>query len=159
MNLSLYYTNSVKNKVNKELTLLTETTFTDFLYDSEKNNISINNLQIEQITDKEIFNKVNYARLTINDITYSCFVKNTTFVNGLLSLTLHIDILSTFWNDIKELNCIVEVNEKRYNSFINNNSRVVSTKKYTDNVLFPNGFTNDYNYILNVAGHGGVTNE
>lgn len=158
MVIKLYNTKSAKNIVNKELTLLAELSFTDFLYDSSKNNITVKNIYVETLTDKDLFNKANYVRLKIDDTTYSCFVENIEFVQGLVDIYLHIDILSTYWNDIKELVCIVECNEKKYNTFINNNSRVVSTKKYSDNVLFPNGFDSDYKYILNVAGKVGGEN-
>ena len=158
MVIKLYNTKAAKDVVYKELTLLAELSFTDFLYDSFKNDIIVKNLYVESITDKVLFNKLNYVRLKIDDTTYSCFTGNVEFLQGLVNLYLHIDILSTYWNDIKELVCIVECNEKKYNTFINNNSRVVSSKKQTDNVLFPNGFDDNYKYILNVAGKVGVEN-
>lgn len=152
MLINLYNTNSAKNVVNKALEKITEYHFTDFIYDTDKNNIIIKNVQFNYANDIKLFNNINYATLEIEDITYKCFVENVEFLQGLVNLYLHIDILSTYWDSIKNLRCIVETNENSFNTYINNNARVTESRLDIDTLKFPNGFDNDYTFILNCIG-------
>ena len=100
-------------------------------------------------------NVVNY--MTIPEFGRSYFVGDIVSVrNGLIQVSGHVDVLSSFSGDIKQNTGIVFRQERQYNLYLNDGvleayqNSIVTTKK------FPSGFSGS-SYVLALAGRrGGV---
>lgn len=157
MNLVCYNNNSPKNKVVKDLTTLS--TLTGTL--REGSNMISPTVLIESATPP-LF---NYCY--IQDFYRYYFVDNITNVNkSLWSISLHCDVLVSFWDSIKTSSCIVSRNElKRVDGLIDNEIWTTSDSLYSVQ-KFPNSpfdvqTGTDIRYVLILAGAGtsGTTND
>ena len=68
-----------------------------------------------------------------------------------------VDVLESFKNNILNLNCIVDKQEKEIasNKYINDGSFVTTSKQFNRMIEFPNGFNEKGEYILICAGGNG----
>lgn len=101
--------------------------------------------------------EVNY--LTVSAFRRSYFVNNVTSItNGLVELTAHVDVLSSFASEIKANKGIVFRQENNWNLYLNDGVIQAYQNPIVTTQAFPKGFT-EQNYVLVCAGSrniGGV---
>lgn len=143
-NVILQKNNSDYNVINKEIENII--TLTGDL----KNNSSL--IDPTFIVRVNVDMLVNSNYLTVEKFKRKYFIQDIkSLTNGTCEITAHVDVLSSFSNDIKECVGIVNKQENEWNLYLDDGT----FKAYQNsNVLtkeFPSGFTN-YNFLLAVAG-------
>ena len=135
---------SEKNKVNKTLTTITTMTGT------LKNETSIIDPII--IFEGSLPNLKNCNYCTISEFGRAYFVNNIRSVrNGLIELTCHVDVLSTYKSQIREQFALVKRQQENWNLYLNDGSFKVYQNPMVLTKLFPSGFTSPQ-FVLAVAG-------
>lgn len=91
--------------------------------------------------------------MTIDTFGRKYFVKNIRSIrNGLVEITAHVDVLSSFTDAIKGNYAIIKRQESEYNLYLNDGS----LRTYSDPKIltcpFPSGFGGNIEYVLAVAG-------
>lgn len=115
-NLTLYNNSSANNSLSKNLTQI-QNLSVDF---KEKNN----NLQeldlIIYLAQQTRIRLINYATMFYNGITLKYFVKiyPETLGNNRYKIHLTLDPLTTYKDDILNLNCIIKRNTNKYNLYV-----------------------------------------
>lgn len=145
MDIKLYRNNSPNNKIGKTLT--SEVTLQGSLRDSSK--VVKPSILIETTS----VSAYNYAY--IPDFNRYYFIKEvTSHRTGLWLLEMEVDVLETYKNNIKALDCIIEATEEyKGNDYLaNSDSWVATTKAKTDILKFSSGLLNSGEYILITAG-------
>lgn len=135
---------SEKNKVDKTLTTITTMTGT------LKNETSIIDPVI--IFEGALSNLKNCNYCTISEFGRSYFVNNIRSVrNGLIELTCHVDVLSTYKSQIREQFAIVKRQQENWNLYLNDGSFKVYQNPMVLTKQFPAGFTTP-SFVMAVAG-------
>ena len=94
----------------------------------------------------------NCNYLTIDAFNRSYFVKDIVSVNSnIVEFSCHVDVLSTYANEIRRNRGIVKRQENLWNLYLNDGSLKVYQKPNVVTKEFPYGF-NDMRFILGVAG-------
>ena len=145
MTILLYQTFSEVNKVDKDLILLATLT---------------GNLREESsLIDPEILidGFSNYASdcnyVYIQEFKRYYFVKNITAVsNTLFRISLHVDVLYTYKNEIRSNHAIVSRNENEFDLMLNDGLFVTQQNPRKAQFEFPFGFTN-WDFVLAIAGN------
>lgn len=136
--------NSEKNKVDKTLTTIATMTGT------LKNETSIIDPVIIFETSLSDLKNCNYC--TISEFGRSYFVNNIRSVrNGLVELTCHVDVLSTYKSQIREQFAIVKRQQENWNLYLNDGSFKVYQNPMVLTKQFPAGFTTP-SFVMAVAG-------
>ena len=97
----------------------------------------------------------NYARIPDFDRYY--FVTGiATQTTGLISVSMHVDVLMTYGADIRAAQAIVSRNEFQWNLYLDDGSFKAYQKPNLKTIPFPNGFSdiNDFSFVLALAGNG-----
>lgn len=147
--ITLYQNNSGANFVNKDLTEVG--TFQGNMRDSA----SVTDPVITIATDS-VISFVNYAYIPMLGRKY--FVMNITILrSGLYQLTLHVDVLCTYWDNIKLLNAVIGRQENLYNLYLDDDKFVVTPQRIYTTLAFPNRVAsgsgeNTASFILTLAG-------
>lgn len=152
MNIVLYNNASPTNKAVKDLTQVA--TLDGYL--REGTSIVNPHIMVEQ-TDLPVFNYVS-----IESFNRSYFVETIANINvNLWEIVLHCDVLSTYWNSIKEAPCIVSRSEtNRIDNLIDNEiwttvDSLYETITFESEPFKPNENQGDIErYVLIVAGAG-----
>ena len=140
----LQLNNSEKNKVTKSLTdimtvsgeLKTGTSIID--------PIIMVNCNLPDVI------KCNY--MTIASFGRSYFVNNIRSIrSGLAEFSCHVDVLSSFANDIRENTAIIQKQENKWNLYLNDSSFKIYQNPIVLTKAFPSGFTTQ-EFVLAVAG-------
>ena len=144
MNLTLYKNLSEKNKIGKDL----------------HNNLSLNgNLREESsiinptiLVEHSNLWVYNYAY--IPDFNRYYFVSEITSVrNSLWRVSLKVDVLESFKNDILNLNCIVDKQQNQsYSNNIDDGSYINKADSFIEIANYQNGFNSSGEFILITAG-------
>ena len=135
---------SENNKVDKTLTTLSTMTGT------LKNETSIIDPVI--IFEGSLSNLKNCNYCTISEFGRSYFVNDIRSVrNGLIELTCHVDVLSTYATAIRGNRAIIKRQENNWNLYLNDGSFNSYQNPYVLTKLFPSGF-NTSQFVLAVAG-------
>lgn len=145
MNLVLYTNNSENEKLNKSLTTLQTVTGT------LKESTSIINPVIK-LSGVTIANVVvgNYAY--ISEFGRYYFIKDVVSINdNLWEYHLHVDVLSSFKTQIRNLTCVIKRQEGVYNLYLDDENFKSYQNPQILTKTFPNGFT-EHSYILLVSG-------
>ena len=135
---------SEKNKIVKDVTdvLSVEGTL--------KNECSIIDPVIIFEADLSALTGVNY--MTISAFGRSYFVNNIrTLRNGLVEISAHVDVLSTYANAIKANSAIIAKSENDWNLYLNDGS----LKTYQNDVIATKAFSAGFNtqqFVLAIAG-------
>ena len=106
------------------------------------------------IVEADLSDLTDCNYLTVADFGRSYFVNNIENIcNGLCAITCHVDVLSSFADQIKANTGIVRRAESSaaYNLYINDNSLIAYQDPYILTEPFPDGFTG-HGFILAVAG-------
>lgn len=142
--ISFYVNSSEKNKLDKTLTLIT--TLSGVL----KESTSIIDPIIVIEGDLSAFTGCNYMQ--IDTFGRSYFVNNIRSVNnGLIEITAHVDVISTYKNAIRANSAIIRKQERNWNLYLNDGSLRVYQNPDVIVKTFPSGFTTQ-EFVLAVAG-------
>lgn len=144
MTITLYNNTSPANYVNKSITVVMTLTGT------LRNPTSIIDpvITIER-SDPTGF---NYAR--IEEFGRYYFVTGiSSESNSLISISLHVDVLMTYKEGIKNMNAIIKRQENKYNLYLDDG--IFKSYQNTKHkiIAFPGAFSS-YSYILALAGNG-----
>lgn len=145
MTITLYKTTSEVNKVDKQLEQLVVLTGT--LRESSSIIDPVFNLSgiDSYVAD------CNYAHIAEFGRYY--FIQNIESINnGLWRLSLHVDVLMSYKNEICNNYAIVERNERNYDLKLNDGLFVTQQNPRRAQFTFPAGF-DTWNYVLAVAGN------
>lgn len=135
---------SEENRVNKDITDLL--TLTGTLRD----NTSIIDPII--ICEVDLTQVINCNYMTIQAFGRSYFVKNVVSIRaGLVQFYCHVDVLSSFADEIKQQTAIIKRQENLWNLFLNDGSLRVNSYTSVITKPFPSGFT-ARTFVLAVAG-------
>lgn len=144
MNLTLYKNLSEKNKIGKVL----------------HNNLSLNgNLREESsiinptiLIEHSNLSDYNYAYIPEFNRYY--FITEITSVrNNLWRISLKVDVLESFKNDILNLNCIVDKQQNQsYSNNIDDGSYINKADSFIEIANYQNGFNSSGEFILITAG-------
>lgn len=74
--------------------------------------------------------------------------------NSLVAVTMKVDVLMSFSNEIGELNAIVRRQENNYNLYLDDGIFKAYQNPLYKQIAFPNSF-HEYSYILALAGNSG----
>lgn len=136
--------NSEKNKVDKTLTTIATMTGT------LKNETSIIDPVIIFETSLSDLKNCNYC--TISEFGRSYFVNNIRSVrNGLVELTCHVDVLSTYKSQIRQQFAIIKRQQENWNLYLNDGSFKVYQNPMVLTKQFPAGFSTP-SFVMAVAG-------
>lgn len=143
-NIKLQYNASEKNKVTKDITdVLT-------LTGELKQDTSIIDPVIVFETDIPTIANCNY--MTISAFGRSYFITNIKSIRtGLIEISAHVDVISSFANEIKTNNAIIKRQENNWNLYLNDGTFKVYQNPIVLTKPFQYGFS-DYSFILSVAG-------
>ena len=141
MTIILYQNTSAPNYLNKNLTIIEELTGTL----REPTSIVDPVITIERGSPLGF----NYAR--IPDFNRYYYVTGISSVNnGLISISLHCDVLMTYSDNIKSWDAIVKRQENKFNLYLDDGIFKAYQNTKHKIIAFPNGFT-EYSYILALA--------
>lgn len=94
----------------------------------------------------------NCNYLTIPEFGRSYFVQNiTSLTNNILEVSCHVDVLSSFKNEIRNNVGIVKRQEQLWNLYLNDGSLKVYQNPYIITKEFPSGFSTQ-EFVLGMAG-------
>lgn len=105
-------------------------------------------IKIEAFTSFDI-TSCNYAYIAEFGRYY--FINNITCVGNLFELSMHVDVLSTYKEVIRENSAIVSRQEKHYNLYLQDGNMKQYAFPHIQIEQFPSGFSN-LSLILSVAG-------
>lgn len=147
MDIVLYICNSEPNKIHKSLS------GGETLDGVLRNNTSIVNPVIAVEFDGDI---VDYNYVYIEAFSRYYYVSNITSIrNNIWELSLKVDVLMSFKNELSHCSAILEksseINSKS-SPYIKTVSNVVLSKRKTDIISFSSGFNSDGEFILITAG-------
>lgn len=145
MTLTLFTNLSENNCMDKNLTEVISLTG-DLREES-----SVINPIITIAADADTIAPVNYAYIDEFERWY--FVTNIDSVrNGLWRLTMHVDVLYTYADAIRENYAIIERNEFEYDLELNDGLFKTTQNPQIETYAFGNGFT-QWDYVLAIAGN------
>lgn len=149
MTCNLYNTSSEKNKVTKALTVVSSiNTFKIKENTSIINPVILISKNTKGFTDGVLF---NYVWLDLYKRYY--FVTDIkTVANGIVEVSLSVDVLMSFKSQILSLNCIISRQENEYNTYLDDSLFRVYNDYRVQTKAFPKGFTNEMHYVIAVAG-------
>lgn len=144
MNIKFYTNLSEKNAINKSITLLDD--FTGTL--REESSIID---PVITITSLSNLSACNYAYIPEFGRYY--FVTDITCVrNNYYQVSMHVDVLMTYKDQILANNAIIDRNESQFDLKINDGLFKTQQNPRIAQFEFPNGFTN-WDFVLAVAGN------
>ena len=145
MIIKFYKNLSDKNHVDKDITQIGSD-----MPGTLRDNCSIINpvIQIEAFTGFDL-TLCNYCYIPEFGRYY--YINNITLTNKLYELSMHVDVLMSYKEEIRSNNAIVSRQENKYNLYLQDG--VFKTKAFPNMqiIQFPYGFT-DFNFIFSVAG-------
>lgn len=143
MNIVLMYNSNEKNKINKTLTTI------DTLEGSLKEPSSIISPEITiQRSDPTGF---NYCYIPEFGRYY--FVANITVIHSnIMKISLTVDVLESFKNEILAQTVIIEKNTNQFDPYLMDPNRIRTVKTKTDILNFPSGLLESGEFILITAG-------
>lgn len=144
MNVKFYTNLSEKNAINKNITLIDD--FTGTL--REESSIID---PVITFTSLSSLSACNYAYIPEFGRYY--FVNDITCVrNNYYQVSMHVDVLMTYKDQILANNAIIERNETQYDLKINDGLFKTQQNPRIAQFEFPNGFSN-WDFVLAVAGN------
>lgn len=145
MIIKLYKNLSDKNHVDKDITQMGNQII-GYLRD----NCSVIDpvIQIEDYSGFD-FSEVNYAY--IPDFKRYYYINNITLKNKLVELSMHVDVLMSYRDEIRTNTAVISRQENNYNLYLQDGVFKTNAFSHIQVVQFPDGFS-DFNYIFTVAG-------
>jgi len=94
----------------------------------------------------------NYAHIPVfNRYYYVTGISSE--ANNLVAIAMHVDVLMTFKDEIKNMEAIIKRQENNYNLYLDDGIFKVYQNPKHKLLKFPNGFS-EFSYILALAGNG-----
>lgn len=147
MTIILYTNKSETIKLDKELVELAR------LNGTLRDESSVTDPVIKITDIGEYVQSVNYV--WIEEFKRYYFVRGLDYVNNnMWRLSLHVDVLMTYKDQIRSQKGIIERNESQYNLKLNDGLFVTQQNPRIATFAFPKGFTR-WDYILAVSGTDG----
>ena len=105
------------------------------------------------IFEADLASLINCNYMTITSFGRSYFVRDIRSIrNGLVEITGHCDVISSFKAQIRECTGIVKRQENDWNLYLNDGSFKTYQYKSISTYKFPNGFPESNDLVLAVAG-------
>lgn len=146
MEIKLYNTTSEKNRLDKTLT--TVATLNGVL----KSDSSIINPVI--MIERNAPTGFNYVKIT--DFNRYYFVNDIVVNrNKLMTISLNIDVLMSYKDEIKTQNIIIDKSTSDYDLYLRDENLKTNVKTKTDIKQFPSGLSSNGTFILITAGGEG----
>lgn len=140
----LYQNNSDERYVDKSLVVLHDNVDVIFKDDSDIVHPTIR-------LNHTLTGNVNYVWL--EDLGRYYFVRSKELIAGMLELSLEVDVLSTYKDEIRAQNAIVSRNEFDYNFYLEDKNWRLYSYMAERTIEFPSGFTmGTQQFILGIAG-------
>lgn len=144
-NMSLYTNYSNNNVLNKNIVKIVD--ITDIAL---KDDTSIEDPVMIIETTADLTN-CNYAYVDEWDKYF--YITNIELIpGGLHRLYMHVDVLMTYADEIKNIPATIERNETNYNQYINDGTYISDSREFITCVNFSNGFNDSGEFILITAG-------
>lgn len=100
----------------------------------------------------DLSNVINANYMTVSAFGRSYFINNIRSIRaGLVEFSCHVDVLSSFADEIKTNRAIVKKQEQRWNLYLNDGSFKIYQNPTVLTRAFPSGFTTQ-EFVLAVAG-------
>ena len=146
MNITFYTNESPDNEVTKTLTqiytcsgeLHENCSIIDPVITCEVNNVGSSNIPV-----------INYAY--IPDFNRYYFIRNITFIGKIVQFDMHVDVLSSFADELKAHNAVIARQQNRHNLYLNDGIFRTYQNPHIQVKQFPNGF-NTYHFVFSVSG-------
>lgn len=152
---SLYVNTSEANVVNK--TLATIGTYQGAFRDSVSITDPVFTINEENVpVMNTLLVNCNYAYIPAFNRYY--YVTSVVLVrSGLWQFTCHVDVLKTYWNDIKLTPAVIARQENIYNLYLDDDRFLVTSKRRYNTIAFPGRVAsgsdpNATSFILTLAG-------
>lgn len=146
MTIILYNNTSPSNYVNKSISIVS--TLNGVL----RNPTSI----IDPVVTIERSSPVGFNYARIEEFGRYYFITGiSSEVSNLVSISLHVDVLMTYKEGIKNMNAIIKRQENKFNLYLDDGIFKAYQNTKHKVIQFPYGFT-EYSYILALAGNGNV---
>ena len=146
MNVTLYKTKDANNKLIKTLELLATAQAQPY------DNISIVN-PVLLLSDLSIATLAEANYLYIEDFGRYYFIDSVELLNnGLYMITASIDVLMSYYEQLKEVRVILSRQQNAYNEYLADGTFIADSRTFTEAINFSNGFNDDGEYILVTAG-------
>lgn len=145
MNIQLYKNLSEKNHVDKNITAMGS-----IISGTLRNDCSIIDpvIAIEAIQDFDIVH-CNYA--AIQEFGRYYYINNIVCKGQLFELHMHVDVLMSFKNGIRNNNAVIARQENAYNLYLADGVFKTYADPHYQIMKFPSGFSS-FNYVLAVSG-------
>ena len=144
MTIDFYKNHSEKNRLDKDLTSVTSMT------GELKENCSIIDPIIKIVGNVGTFAAVNY--MYIAEFGRYYFINNVISINNdICEVHAHVDVLSTYKDQIRSQNAIVSRQERKWNLYLNDGVFKTYQNPYIITKAFTSGFTSQH-FILTIAG-------
>lgn len=145
MKITLYFNNSEPNKMRKDLA---EISTVDGTLRTQSSVID----PIVRIDGRLNLSRVNY--MYIDGFQRYYFIRDIVSVRtGIWEIYAHVDVLSTYANEVAALPCVIGRNEYEYNLFLPDDRFIVNANRLVQTVEFPYKFpTSGSNYIITITG-------
>lgn len=145
MTIKLYVNTSEKNKLDKALTLALETTGT------LKEDTSLTD-PIIKLTGKTFSEMASINYMQITELGRYYFINDVISINNdIVEIHAHVDVLSTYKDQIRAQNAIIARQEKKWNLYLNDGVFKTYQNPHIVTKAFPSGFTEQH-FIFSVAG-------
>lgn len=144
MTIILYNNTSPSNYVNKSISVVST------LNGTLRNPTSI----IDPVVTIERSNPTGFNYARIEEFGRYYFVTGiSSELSNLISISLHVDVLMTYKEGIKDMNAIIKRQENKFNLYLDDGIFKAYQNTKHKVIQFPYGFT-EYSYILALAGNG-----
>lgn len=145
MRLILYDNGSSDEVIDKRLTQITALDIEPYNeLDLISPTLVLSDMEIESL------DRCNYCY--IEELGRFYFCTPTLGNNGIYTLTCNIDPLTSFKNEILNLNVIVDKNEYEINPYLNDGSYITEEREKIEVLNYSTGFNDTGRYILITAG-------
>lgn len=142
--IKLQINNSEKNRLDKSLT--------DLITLSGTLRAETSVIDPVIIVEGDLSSFVNCNYMTIDSFNRKYFVNNIRSIrNDLFEITAHVDVLTTYANQIRQNNAIIARQEKKWNLYLNDGVFKTYQNPHIVTKAFPSGFTEQH-FIFSVAG-------
>lgn len=143
--INLYVNSSDNNVVNKNLTTVFSNVTYEFKAETSQTDPII-------LIDRNYWNdSINYVY--VDELKRFFFVNDVVFLTGgLIALKCHVDVLTSFKENLKKCECILERQERQANLYFNDNEFYALNKDSINTLKFPHSFTKNGAMILAVMG-------
>ena len=101
----------------------------------------------------------NYCIVTLGNIDYPYFIDLNNVVNigkGVFNVPMALDLLEFYKSEILDSTAIIERSASSYNMYLRDDMYMAYGYPLVGCKVFPNGFNDNYNYLLNVCNSLGV---